>query len=325
VKNLKTNNHIENIVVLPLKKKKKKMKYIDNKDSDNMFYTPRKEKNSDYILKKEFDKDKLFSEGIITYDENGKNMIYGGTGENILLQLLNWLLTEPDRLGIFKLVHIYIYCSPLSPTPLQLLQMIIKLWNKDPPTEDYIDYTSKNRSSIMLFLSGWFESQYEEDFNGDVGELLQNFINSMPKEYMTPLLAKFENVKKTVEPSIILFKPSKSKIKVHSNKLINILHIKPSKLAEQWTLMDIRGILSIKKSEFLNPGNNWERMLKRSIMFTRWVASEIVEKSTVSKRVEAYKRFINMGVRFLELKNFNGLMCLWGGLNTISVDRLKKN
>jgi len=31
-----------------------------------------------------------------------------------------------------------------------------------------------------------------------------------------------------------------------------------------------------------------------------------------------------MGVKFLELKNFNGLMSVWGGLNTVFVHRLKK-
>jgi len=266
-------------------------------------------------------------------EDNAKNMIYGGTGENILDQILNWLLTEPDRIAIFKLVHIYIYCYKKYYTPAQLLQIIINLWNKEPPTEDDTQFVSKNRSAIVLFLSGWFESQcyifgkenqIDEDFNGDVGENLQNFINSLPTEYQKPLLAKFENAKKPCEPTIILFKPSKSKIKIRPNKLFNILHIKPSRIAEEWTLMDIKGMLSIRKSEFLNPGSNWDKMLKRSAMFTRWVASEIVEKSTVSKRVKAYKRFIKMGVRFLELKNFNGLMCLWGGLNTISVDRLKK-
>jgi len=60
--------------------------------------------------------------------------------------------------------------------------------------------------------------------------------------------------------------------------MIDILHIKPSRIAEQWTLIDLRNFMSIKKGEFLKLGTHWERMIKRSVMFTRWVASEIVEK-----------------------------------------------
>jgi len=107
--------------------------------------------------------------------------------------------------------------------------------------------------------------------------------------------------------------------------MIDILHIKPSRIAEQWTLIDLRNFMSIKKGEFLKLGTHWERMIKRSVMFTRWVASEIVKKKKEAKRLEVYKRFINMGIKFLELKNFNGLMCVWGGLNTVFVHRLKKN
>jgi len=31
-----------------------------------------------------------------------------------------------------------------------------------------------------------------------------------------------------------------------------------------------------------------------------------------------------MAIKFLELKNFNGLMCVWAGLNAGAVNRLKR-
>jgi len=36
------------------------------------------------------------------------------------------------------------------------------------------------------------------------------------------------------------------------------------------------------------------------------------------------RRFVMVALRFLENNNFNGLMCVWGGLNTVSVHRLTK-
>jgi len=65
-------------------------------------------------------------------------------------------------------------------------------------------------------------------------------------------------------------------------------------------------------------------MLKRGALLSRWVASEVVQNVQTSKRVEVMRRFVNVIIRFLENNNFNGAMCIWGGLNTVSVHRLTK-
>jgi len=176
------------------------------------------------------------------------------------------------------------FCYKLYWTPKELLDSIILLWDRKPPENDNIEnFEAKNKSAIMLFLSGWFESQYDEDFIKDTRELLISFIEQLPIEYKKPLQSKIANVKKKVEPSLFLFKTSKKKVKILSGNMIDILHIKPSRIAEQWTLIDLRNFMSIKKGEFLKLGTHWERMIKRSVMFTRWVASEIVEKKKRSK------------------------------------------
>lgn len=36
------------------------------------------------------------------------------------------------------------------------------------------------------------------------------------------------------------------------------------------------------------------------------------------------KRFVQIALVFLENHNFNGLMSVWGGLNSVSVHRLNK-
>lgn len=69
---------------------------------------------------------------------------------------------------------------------------------------------------------------------------------------------------------------------------------------------------------------NWDKMLRRGALLSRWVASEIVQNVQTNKRVEVMRRFINVIMRFLENNNFNGAMCIWGGLNTVSVHRLSK-
>jgi len=44
----------------------------------------------------------------------------------------------------------------------------------------------------------------------------------------------------------------------------------------------------------------------------------------MNKRIETYKRFVQVALIFLENNNFNGLMTLWGGLNMGCVARLAK-
>jgi len=67
--------------------------------------------------------------------------------------------------------------------------------------------------------------------------------------------------------------------------MIDVLSIKPSRIAEQWTLLDLLNFMSIKKGDFLKDNSgHWERMLKRAAMLTRWIASEIVEKKKRSKK-----------------------------------------
>jgi hypothetical protein len=53
------------------------------------------------------------------------------------------------------------------------------------------------------------------------------------------------------------------------------------------------------------------------VQFQRWVASEIVQNIDINKRIETYKKFIQVALIFLENNNFNGLMTLWGGLNMV--------
>ena len=44
----------------------------------------------------------------------------------------------------------------------------------------------------------------------------------------------------------------------------------------------------------------------------------------MSKRIEVIKRFVQIGMQFLQMGDFNGLMCIWGGLNSVYVHRLAK-
>jgi len=59
-------------------------------------------------------------------------------------------------------------------------------------------------------------------------------------------------------------------------------------------------------------------------MVSQWVSTEIVNSGSLKQRALAIERFIQLGQRFVELKNFNALMEMLAGLNRGSVQRLKK-
>jgi len=128
-------------------------------------------------------------------------------------------------------------------------------------------------------------------------------------------------------PSIFLLE-ARERTRLLEPGKFGLAELKVADVAEQWTLLDVQNFKAIQRREFLAPQAelrpNWERMLRRAAMFSRWVASEIVQQATLSQRVEVIKKFVQVALAFLELHNFNGLMSVWGGLNTTAVHRLSK-
>uniref|UniRef100_A0A6B2L1S2 Ras-GEF domain-containing protein n=1 Tax=Arcella intermedia TaxID=1963864 RepID=A0A6B2L1S2_9EUKA len=248
----------------------------------------------------------------------------------IVYKILDWLVSEPDRNEVYKLVHMFIYNYKKYSSPLQLLQVLINYWSE--PAHGNVSKAeqemicSKKRTSVTFFLSGWFEVQYS-DFKDTTLELLESFVREIPSEYSKPLVAKIQNViKSKPAPSIYLFEASKEGKAKFEPGTFGFLDLKAIQVADQWTILDIKNFLQIDRDEYLRiqSDSNWDRMLKRAAVFSRWVASEIVQNVKTSKRVETIKRFVLIAMHFLENNNMNGLMCVWGGLNTISVLRLKK-
>eukprot|EP01125_Pyxidicula_operculata_P008816 TRINITY_DN2925_c0_g2_i3.p1 TRINITY_DN2925_c0_g2~~TRINITY_DN2925_c0_g2_i3.p1 ORF type:complete len:515 (+),score=103.27 TRINITY_DN2925_c0_g2_i3:256-1800(+) len=263
--------------------------------------------------------------GIKTYEKDGKKMIYGGTIEKIVSQLLEWLITDYQRNDIFRLVNIFLCGYKRYYTPEYLLQLLIDFWSEegDKPDEDI----KRMRTSIVVFLSYWFEIQFS-DFS-ESPQLLETFMKNMTSEYRKPLISKIQSVHKVKpRPIEVLFDSSKDskQSKLEPGKF-GLLDLKPQQIADQWTILDMKNFLSIKREEFMKVEKdcvNWDRMMRRAAMLTRWVASEIVQVVERPKRVEVMRRFVLLAWALLENKNFNGLMCVWGGLNTVAVHRLTK-
>jgi len=100
-------------------------------------------------------------------------------------------------------------------------------------------------------------------------------------------------------------------------------YISVKEFAEDWSYMDFKYFMEIPRTEFVCKETPfWDRMTERSNMLSRWVASQIVHNANLRSRVLVFEKLIDIMAYFWELGNFNGCMCVWGGLHTLSVARL---
>jgi len=104
--------------------------------------------------------------------------------------------------------------------------------------------------------------------------------------------------------------------------------LSPRKFAEQWTLLDVKNLMRIPRTELIvkdfRKTPKWDLMLEMSNMLSRWIASQIVHIVNMAERVALFQKLTNLMVKFWDIGNFNGCMCVWGGLHTTSVVRLIK-
>jgi len=104
-------------------------------------------------------------------------------------------------------------------------------------------------------------------------------------------------------------------------------------IAEQLTLIEWEIFCKIHDSEFHH--SNWKNdstkkfaknvcaMVDRFNVVSYWVATEIVMQTDLKMRVSLLKKFSQIAECMRDLGNFNGLMEIIGGLNSMSVQRLK--
>ena len=106
-------------------------------------------------------------------------------------------------------------------------------------------------------------------------------------------------------------------------------------IAEQLTLMEHEMLQLIKPSEFLK--QSWSKSDKESkapnimvyiIWFnkvSRWVSTEIVKGNNAQERSVIIGKFIEIGMKLKELRNFNGVMEIISSLHSSSISRLKQS
>lgn len=155
---------------------------------------------------------------------------------------------------------------------------------------------------------------------------LTSFVSKLPKPKLP-----FKIKKSVAEKSLLTTDASLAK-KAHT---MDITEWPSIEIARQLTLVEFELFESIQPRECLNQAWNTKNqkkqapnifeMITRTNQVVNWVTYEIIKFEKVAQRQKAIQKFIKVARECKKLNNFNALLEIIGGLNSIAVHRLKKS
>nr|XP_020031674.1 ras guanyl-releasing protein 3 isoform X4 [Castor canadensis] len=109
-------------------------------------------------------------------------------------------------------------------------------------------------------------------------------------------------------------------------------HLEPIELAEHLTFLEHKSFRRIAFTDYqsyvihgcLENNPTLERSIALFNGISKWVQLMVLSKPTPQQRAEVITKFINVAKKLLQLKNFNTLMAVVGGLSHSSISRLKE-
>lgn len=109
-------------------------------------------------------------------------------------------------------------------------------------------------------------------------------------------------------------------------------HLEPIELAEHLTFLEHKSFRRISFTDYqsyvihgcLENNPTLERSIALFNGISKWVQLMVLSKPTPQQRAEVITKFINVAKKLLQLKNFNTLMAVVGGLSHSSISRLKE-
>uniref|UniRef100_A0A8C9QPH1 RAS guanyl releasing protein 3 n=1 Tax=Spermophilus dauricus TaxID=99837 RepID=A0A8C9QPH1_SPEDA len=109
-------------------------------------------------------------------------------------------------------------------------------------------------------------------------------------------------------------------------------HLEPFELAEHLTFLEHKSFRRISFTDYqsyvihgcLENNPTLERSIALFNGISKWVQLMVLSKPTPQQRAEVITKFINVAKKLLQLKNFNTLMAVVGGLSHSSISRLKE-
>ncbi|KAJ3211604.1 RasGEF [Dinochytrium kinnereticum] len=191
------------------------------------------------------------------------------------------------------------------------------------------------RNIFSSVFSKWL-NEYPADFKAEiVREGIFNLLDSLRSRVLdfeilrdiSEILQKLNTMPLECVPKAIDLEDSRSMI------VFDFTSYHSRKIAEQLTLVDFSLFKKIERHEFASylwhqdDKQNYKNLTKFIQRFNQigyWVATVIVAQSNTKKRVDVLEKLVKIASRCLDYQNYNTSYAIICGLQTLSVNRLKK-
>ncbi|KAF0978870.1 hypothetical protein FDP41_001940 [Naegleria fowleri] len=216
------------------------------------------------------------------------------------------------------------------------------------PPEEFATFKrevlDKIRLRIINCIKYWIENFFVFDFDNEMMQILNRFIEMVKKSNQNALASVLEKaidrVKNNDSGKVItqVKCPEVLKLKkglFNKKKEYNILDYPLLEVARQICLIDYAMFKTIEPKECLNQAWNKEhrvtkapnisKMIQYFNLLSGYVATEVLRPELeLEKRVKTVEKFLELANHCKSLNNFNAVFSIMSGLNSSAVHRLSK-
>eukprot|EP01103_Thecamoeba_quadrilineata_P019256 TRINITY_DN7710_c0_g1_i1.p1 TRINITY_DN7710_c0_g1~~TRINITY_DN7710_c0_g1_i1.p1 ORF type:complete len:1179 (-),score=318.56 TRINITY_DN7710_c0_g1_i1:14-3550(-) len=272
--------------------------------------------------------------------------VTGGT----VTKLVNFL-TEPENTDT-DFTFIFLLTYRTFTTPMFFLEKLTQRFVREVPPYFYVEEQVKRfeatqrpiRLKVVNVLRKWITNHYY-DFEMDANLVykLIDFLedpkvpagSEKPIDQLKVILRK--NIKGGMtSKKEIMINPSLIKPPILPQDLesFNFPQLDPLEVARQMCLIEQKIYRAIKSRECLNQAWNHKTMketaapnilamIRRFNNVSAWVASEIIQTTSLNERILTVQRFITIAQHCRDLHNFNATQEILSGLSSAAIYRLK--
>jgi len=282
----------------------------------------------------------------------GKYQITAGTADALVECLADH--HQPDSLYI----DIFLQTYRNFMTPSVLLEklrtrFVAKNWrvthttspNKDPENDgkhnEFIDLDAEKlqlvKVRIASILKKWVERHWYDFEVTETFTELTAFLEQMKEQKCEGIAQQIYNTihrnKEEAErkrQNLPMFPENKPVVG------LDLVDVAPKEIAQHLTLVSVDLLRAIAPDEFVfflwgkksNPltaqlTRNLQRLIDRFNKVGFWVATEICACSDIKKRITLMEKFVSVAKHLMRLQNFNDVLAVLSGLQTIPIYRLK--